>query len=165
MSLPATNDVEAQMAGRDNNVKTARYFPRRKRSHASDLLEKLHDMRPKNWTHLSDRAGQCCFLCLKGNETGQYAVQVYCVRPTRSRPVKLRRESHEEDGSRRSVVIYKEIGPKEKACESDVAIYQRLKETCYQYQGMWKRWLPFYGITNVREVKVSFITVTISHEF
>ena len=42
----------------------------------------------------------------------------------------------------------------EKACESDTAIYHRLVETCFDYQGKWKRWLLFYGITNMQEVKV-----------
>ncbi|KAI3580770.1 hypothetical protein IWW34DRAFT_906546 [Fusarium oxysporum f. sp. albedinis] len=35
-------------------------------------------------------------------------------------------------------------------------IYQRLVETCYQQLGGWKRWLPYYGITDVIEVKFRF---------
>ncbi|KAH7187266.1 hypothetical protein BKA60DRAFT_602415 [Fusarium oxysporum] len=35
-------------------------------------------------------------------------------------------------------------------------IYQRLVETCYQQLGRWKRWLPYYGITDVIEVKFRF---------
>lgn len=50
--------------------------------------------------------------------------------------------------------IYEELNPKELACESDAAIYQRLQDTCFQFQGTWKRWLPFYGIVDVREVNV-----------
>jgi hypothetical protein len=49
---------------------------------------------------------------------------------------------------------YEEINPKEMACESDTAIYDRLVETCFDHKGKWKRWLPFYGVTNVREVEV-----------
>jgi hypothetical protein len=44
--------------------------------------------------------------------------------------------------------------PWSNACESDTDIYQRLVETCYQQLGRWKRWLPYYGITDVIEVKV-----------
>jgi len=50
--------------------------------------------------------------------------------------------------------IYEELDPTEKACENDVAIYQRLQETCFQKQGSWKSRLAFYGITDAREVKV-----------
>jgi len=83
------------------------------------------------------------------------------MRPTEPRRINGHRLSTEvsEDGSKHFVKapggeIYEEPKPREKACESDAAIYQRLKETCFQYQGKWKWWLPFYGITNVREVNV-----------
>jgi hypothetical protein len=83
------------------------------------------------------------------------------MRPTKERLITGYQLSAKvsEDGSQHFVEvpggeIYEELNPREKACESDAAIYQRLKETCFQYQGKWKRWLPFYGITNVREVNV-----------
>lgn len=67
-----------------------------------------------------------------------------------------------ETGFRRYVEIpgseiYEKVNPKETACESDAAIYRRLKGTCFHYQGKWKRWLPFYGVTDVREVNFQFI--------
>ena len=51
--------------------------------------------------------------------------------------------------------VYNNVKSTELAGESDAAIYERLMETCFQYQGKWKRWLPFYGIVDVREVNVS----------
>ena len=50
---------------------------------------------------------------------------------------------------------YEKMMPWDNACESDNDIYQRLVDTCYQYLGCWKRWLPYYGITEVSEVNVS----------
>ncbi|KAK3373054.1 hypothetical protein B0T24DRAFT_529119 [Lasiosphaeria ovina] len=46
--------------------------------------------------------------------------------------------------------------PRECAIESDNAIYRRLVDTCYEYLGRWKRWLPYYGITDVVEVNFHF---------
>jgi len=55
--------------------------------------------------------------------------------------------------------IYEKIMPWDNACESDIDIYRRLVDTCYQYLGWWKRWLPYYGITEVLEVNVSLNTL------
>jgi hypothetical protein len=38
--------------------------------------------------------------------------------------------------------------------EKDSAIYERMLAACYQFHGNWKRWIPFYGIVDVREVQV-----------
>jgi len=51
-------------------------------------------------------------------------------------------------------VTYGKLDPKENACESDAAIYQRLNDACFQYQGKWKNWIPFYGVVDVYEVEV-----------
>ncbi|KAK0718633.1 hypothetical protein B0T26DRAFT_741504 [Lasiosphaeria miniovina] len=53
-------------------------------------------------------------------------------------------------------IIYDKVMPWECAIESDSAIYRRLVDTCYQYLGRWKRWLPYYGITAVVEVNFHF---------
>jgi hypothetical protein len=89
------------------------------------------------------------------------------MRPTKPRGIRTRKLSIEvsDDGSQRLVKvpggeIYEELNPRERACENDAAIFQRLKETCFQKQGNWKRWLPFYGIADVREVKVRLKTTT-----
>jgi len=51
---------------------------------------------------------------------------------------------------------YKMIDPTEKAHESDATIYQWLNNTYWPLRGKWKTWLPYYGITGVREVNVSY---------
>ncbi|SRR6266480_5462950 len=119
----------------------------------------------KNTEYLSDRTAQCCFLCLHKRKSGQYAVQIPCFRPTKSRRVISRLLSTKVSRSGVSQLekvpggeTYEKLSPKENACESDAAIYHRLKETCFQYQGKWKRWIPFYGIVDVREVKVRLYT-------
>jgi hypothetical protein len=158
--LHTTQDVERQVV-LQNNRERAGYILRRRQSDASPPLGV--DLRPpcKKYASLCDRAGQYCFLCLEGRNTGQYAVQVPCIRLTKPRQIKGHRLSTEvnKEGLTRFVKIpggeiYEKLNPKEKACESDAAIYHRLKETCFHHQGKWKRWLPFYGIADVREVNV-----------
>jgi hypothetical protein len=51
-------------------------------------------------------------------------------------------------------VAYEKLDPKENACESDASIYDRLREACFLHQNKWKQWIPFYGVVDVREVKV-----------
>ena len=51
--------------------------------------------------------------------------------------------------------VYHEMGPKEMSFESDAAVFERLKWACFESQGRWRKWIPFYGITNVEEIKVS----------
>ena len=46
------------------------------------------------------------------------------------------------------------INDKEKAFESDAAVWGRMREIYFNEKGQWKKWLPFYGPTAVREVKV-----------
>jgi hypothetical protein len=60
-----------------------------------------------------------------------------------------------EDRTGKSKLIYEEDSPWDSACESNYEIYHRLLDTCYRHLGRWKRWLPYYGITEVLEVKVS----------
>jgi hypothetical protein len=55
---------------------------------------------------------------------------------------------------RREKVTYEKLNSKESACESDASIYGRLRDACFQQQNKWKRWIPFYGVVDVREVKV-----------
>jgi hypothetical protein len=50
--------------------------------------------------------------------------------------------------------VYEKLSDKEKAFESDAAIWARMKEVYYADKGEWKAWLPFYGPTSVREVEV-----------
>ena len=111
--------------------------------------------------NLFNRAGQCCFLCLEGRKSGQFTVQVPCLRPTKPRRIisQWLSQKASKTGITSPVkalggVTYEKLNPREKAYESDATIYQRLKESCFHYQGKWKRWLPFYGIIDVQEVNV-----------
>jgi hypothetical protein len=160
MSIPP-HDAEGQMVVQDNRARRPRCFSGCRYPHAAALSEVALLLRSENCASLSDRAGQCCFLCLQGRKIGQCAVRIPYMRPTEARRISWHKLSTEvsENGSQHFVKvpggeIYEELNRREKACESDAAIYQRLKETCFQYQRKWKRWLPFYGITNVREVNV-----------
>lgn len=51
-------------------------------------------------------------------------------------------------------ILYEPISAKEKAFESDAAVWGRMREIYFNEKGQWKKWLPFYGPTAVREVKV-----------
>lgn len=103
---------------------------------------------------ISARTAQFCFLCLQEREYGHYAVKIPCFRPTRPREILLR-VNFENGSVQGEKVHYEKLNPMENACESDAAIYDRLKEACFRYQNRWKRWIPFYGIVDVREVNVS----------
>ena len=65
-------------------------------------------------------------------------------------------KSYKFDENRNKVHQYHDIGPKERVFESDSEVFERLKRTCFEYQGRWKSWIPFYGVTNVEEVQVSY---------
>lgn len=99
---------------------------------------------------LRDRAGQGCFICLECPKQGHYAALVPCLRPRRASKV----IAYYGCGSGDERPIYEMTEPWDNACESDSDIFRRLVDTCYQYLGWWKRWLPYYGITEVREVNV-----------
>jgi hypothetical protein len=98
-------------------------------------------------TSLQENAGQGCFLCLESHNQGQYAILVPCQRPTNDGRENKRRRGRNDNSNRNSV------------CDSDEEIYRRLIDNCYQHLGWWKRWLPYYGITEVLEVNVSLNTL------
>ncbi|KAH7123657.1 hypothetical protein B0J11DRAFT_615215 [Dendryphion nanum] len=82
------------------------------------------------------REGQFCFICLRTEKLGQFAVEVPC----------FRRFVGDQSGSIESRVY-----------ESDTAIYQRMNDFCYKHLGKWKRWIPYYGIVDVHEVNFQFL--------
>ncbi|KAH7130098.1 hypothetical protein B0J11DRAFT_243963 [Dendryphion nanum] len=109
---------------------------------------------------LSARTSQCCFLCIQGKRSAQYAVRVPCFRPNKPRQVRHSTMKPDESGIwKLDKIVYESLDPKEKACESDATIYHRLGEVCFQQQGKWKKWVPFYGVVDVREVKFQFTGV------
>lgn len=105
---------------------------------------------------VSGQVAQCCFLCLHGRKQ-PYAIQVPCIRP---RPPKVvgHKLLMSDDGDTLSKVsggeIYEPVNQKDKAFESDAAVWNRMKKMYFIDKGLWKRWLPFYGPTAVQEVKV-----------
>lgn len=91
---------------------------------------------------LAPRIRQCCFLCLRRKGQPSHAVLVPCLRPKPSRTwsdseISEWRQKRIADGS----------------FDSDSTIYKNLREVCYQHQPRLKKWIPFYGIADVREVK------------
>jgi len=46
--------------------------------------------------------------------------------------------------------------------EYDSQITEKLVAACYQHYGNWKKYIPFYGITSVREVEAGFQSVASS---
>ncbi|QKX61716.1 uncharacterized protein TRUGW13939_08871 [Talaromyces rugulosus] len=106
-----------------------------------------------------NQRGQCLFLCLR-SQGDHYALQVPCMRPA---PRKSIGHSLKEiDGMLEMAPggeIYAPLTAKEVALESDTVIWHRIRETYFSNKGKWKRWLPFYGPTTVREVEFQFVGV------
>lgn len=97
-------------------------------------------------------AGQGCFLCLTAPDGGHYAVVVPCFKPNKHRQI----IGKYVDGG---IPMYAQTRSWEMGCESDCETWRRLIRTCYRYQGKWRRWVPFYGITEVKEVTVSPLSI------
>ena len=108
-----------------------------------------------------DQAGQACFLCLKGKRSNNIAIQIPCFRSRGDRRLLRRIRKNRPTGSAGFAFedVYDDLEPS----ESDSIVYKRMVDKCFEYHGSWKRWLPFYGITDVREVEVSFRVPTSSH--
>jgi len=104
-----------------------------------------------------ERAGQCCFVCFRKRHN-QLAIAVPCFRPTKPRQV---RYITQRLGSPTRDTKYHDIRQMERAGKSDAAIFARLKWAYFEYQGIWKKWLPFYGIVKVEEVNVRCSQMTV----
>jgi len=152
LSLHAPDDVERQVA--QESPEETLSISGHKRLTTAPFFGLGSDLPFRKCERLSDRTAQCCFLCLQGKEFGQYAIQVHCFRPTKWRGFACRRIETEGKVMQSETITYKKLDPKENACESDATIYRRLNDACFRYQGKWKKWIPFYGVVDVREVKV-----------
>ncbi|KAI3327521.1 hypothetical protein HD806DRAFT_325564 [Xylariaceae sp. AK1471] len=137
-------------------------------SHNREFILALETRKLLNTGSDKSWIGQGCFVCLDSPEDGQYAVLVPCIRPTKKRQkilyVVFSDESSDELSNEPEVIHdpkpkYKDIKPWDMACESDTEIWRRLVKTCYEHKGKWKKWIPFYGITDVREVTFRFVGV------
>ncbi|KPA40519.1 hypothetical protein FLAG1_06600 [Fusarium langsethiae] len=111
----------------------------------------ISHLAPRDAPDLRERAEQGCFICLESHNQGQYAVLVPCQRP-KPRQIIFRREH--DNG--KPEYVYRQDSSMKSACDSDREIYERLLDTCYQHLGWWKRWLPYFGITEVLEVNFQF---------
>ncbi|KAI1026567.1 hypothetical protein LB503_013367 [Fusarium chuoi] len=110
-----------------------------------DVERQVDSQEFKDIPDLRERAGQGAFLCLESHNQGQ---------PTKaSRIIGCTRDW---DCTSNPKPIYEATMPWDSACESDDEIYRRLIDTCYQHLGWWKRWLPYFGITEVLEVNFQF---------
>lgn len=90
---------------------------------------------------------QCCFLCLRGRRQQPYAVLVPCFRPKPRYRIKRIKPQNGTKRSENKVLM-------DSGSDSDSTVYKKLIEACYQHQPKLKRWIPFYGIVDVHEVKV-----------
>lgn len=146
-TLSVSQDVERQVVEEDTIVADV--------SHPFGILDL--ELPSERTTCLSARTAQCCFLCIQGKRSAQYAVRVPCFRPNKPRQVICSRMKLDEHGVfQTDKIVYESLDPKESACESDATVYHRLREGCFQHQGKWKKWVLFYGVVDVREVKFQF---------
>ncbi|XP_014561834.1 hypothetical protein COCVIDRAFT_11609 [Bipolaris victoriae FI3] len=152
MSSSRTIDDVERQAAQESPQETSSVSDQ-KRSRMTPFFGLGSDIPSRSSGCLLDRTAQYCFLCLQGKKLGQYAVRVPCFRPTKERRVIRRRRVTKGEGAQSEKVTYEKLDPKENACENDAAIYQRLNDVCFQYQGKWKRWIPFYGVVDVYEVE------------
>lgn len=108
-----------------------------------------------------DQAGQCLFLCLR-KQKDYYVVQVPCIRPAPTRQIisrHLRWLPDDKVFEFTGDVDYAPLTSAQKAVESDAAIWHRIRETYFDDKGKWRKWLPFYGPTLVREIEFQFVGV------
>ncbi|KIW77493.1 hypothetical protein Z517_09939 [Fonsecaea pedrosoi CBS 271.37] len=104
------------------------------------------------------RTKQCCFLCMR-NRDGAFAIAVPCVKPIQYGRSFATRVIFEDDAQEPNVgdagleEAHTESDTADETDESDAAVFERLRKECLKQQGSWKKWLPYYGITKVEEVK------------
>jgi hypothetical protein len=96
-------------------------------AHNSSLASSNQDGVSRN----VDRAEQCLFICLEQGPFDQYAITIPCLRPN-------------------NVPFH----PWETGCEWNSDILQRMLDECFRHIGSWKRFLPFFGITEHKIVEV-----------
>lgn len=148
LDTTCSQDVAAQTTKSNHSTKDDNKIEHQAETDPKPVdFKKALDKPGRDLTKIRQNAGQCCFLCLETREHGQFAIRVPCQRLTTARcPERIRVY---ENGKTISTILWK------LACESDTEIYHRLVDTCYEYMGWWKRWVPYYGVTDVAEVEVS----------
>ena len=114
-----------------------------------------HRLEPADIDHLRKvdkqrhhQPGQYVFLCVQEKRSDRRLVRVPCYRPTNYRKSFLR-----QHGFVRATDLRKPR-PCKTACESDMAIYLKLKDSLYKHEDSWKKWIPFFGVLAVHEVQI-----------
>ncbi|KAJ4983367.1 hypothetical protein SVAN01_11152 [Stagonosporopsis vannaccii] len=92
---------------------------------------------------------QSCFLCLRGKGQVYHAVLIPCHRPRSVKTLKSVPSGVEGE----SWLVPSGKFVKNGFYEKDSSIYEKLVVACYRFYGNWKRWIPFYGIVEVREIQ------------
>jgi hypothetical protein len=143
LETSTATDIEGQSADDelaeghvDDNlpVATCDWMPKVGRSGAYCRL-RLDKLEPVQTPRKRSQTLQLCFLCLRGPASEQFAVIVGCKCPT-----KFNKRMRIINGG--------------DTFESDSLVWNTLMNTCYEHKGDWKRWIPFYGVVDVREVNV-----------
>jgi hypothetical protein len=104
----------------------------------------------------SDRLGwpgQCLFVCLEQGPMDHYAIKIPCFWPQEYRRTQRKMVSMKEQR-----IIEEEhwsVQPWEVARECNSDVLERILYGCYRYIGSWKRFIPFFGITDLKFVQVS----------
>jgi len=137
MELGPVARPSAQQTGQDCKI------PSRFGSFKNFRFSFLHPLKQKE----ALSAQQSCFLCIRGRAE-DYAIRVPCFRPSPRRARREVKQSNAKIEKRTKLVM-------DSAFESDSTVYKKLLAACYEEQGSWKRWVPFYGIADAREVEVS----------
>ncbi|OAG40084.1 hypothetical protein AYO21_05765 [Fonsecaea monophora] len=104
------------------------------------------------------RTKLCCFLCMR-NRDGAFVIAIPCLKPIQYGRSFATRVIFEDDAQEPNVgdagleEAHTESDIADETDESDAAVFERLRKECLKQQGTWKKWLLYYGITKVEEVK------------
>lgn len=97
------------------------------------------------------RSAQYCFICVDFSGDDAKALQVRLKRPMEHREIKT--WSIDKTGNLKSI-RYNDVRRCDWAVESDAEAYAKIRKAFLLACSGWVRFMPFYGITSVREVEV-----------
>lgn len=92
-----------------------------------------------------------------------WAIQVHCLRPTVERYIihrrfsKIRISGRVIDQESPNGITYRKRSHKEISHECDPSVYQRMQQACLYSQKWWLALVPFYGITDLKEIIECFM--------
>jgi hypothetical protein len=97
------------------------------------------------------RSAQHCFICVDFSGDDAKALQVRLKRPMEHREIGT--WSTDKTGNLKSI-RYNNVRRCDWAVESDAGAYAKIRKAFLLARSGWVRFMPFYGITSVREVEV-----------